>query len=340
MMLRPMRSAVISAIAAVLLGLSVAFVPQPHAQQAQGDGAWREVLRVPPRDLDPARFSNNALRLPTGLRTHRFGFEYLPPKEQKHRAIYDLLREKQVLEKVQAYLSPLHLPNDVRLEVAPCDGRVNAQFWQNVIKVCYEYFDWIWRNAPKDAQSGLSKRDAMIGPAVDVFLHEVGHAVLQLNDIPLLGNEEDAADYIATFLILQFPDDDARRLIMGASYIFGKDALRDQQRAPELTELAGRHSLPAQRYFNRLCMAYGRDPMLYADAVARGMLTPQRAQHCAYEYSYISDAFRRLVSPYIDMELAADVKSRRWFEFETPFADVKPRPAGAPRDASRPGTQR
>ena len=101
----------------------------------------------------------------------------------------------------------------------------------------------------------------------------------------LLGNEEDAADFIATFLILQFSEADARRLIMGASFIFGPEALQDQERTPALAELAARHSLPAQRFFNRLCMAYGKDPALYADAVTRGMLPARRANHCAYEYS-------------------------------------------------------
>ncbi|NWG25526.1 MAG: hypothetical protein HXY30_14120, partial [Pseudorhodoplanes sp.] len=130
-----------------------------------------------------------------------------------------------------------------------------------------------------------------------------------------------------------FAEADARRLIMGASLIFGREALQEQQSAPELAELAGRHSLPAQRYFNRLCMAYGKDPKLYADVIERGMLTQQRANHCAYEYSYISDAFRRLIGPYIDQDLARKVKAIKWFDFETDFADVKPPAAGERRNA-------
>lgn len=321
----------LSAVAIVALGLlapASAIAQETAAQQTSPAGsAWRNVLKMDQRELTPATFRNNALRLPSAMKTHRFNFEYLPPKDPKHKWIYELMRDREVLEKVQAFMAPLYLPVPVRLEIAGCDGRVNAHFWQNVIKVCYEYFDWIWRHAPKKPRFGLTPEDAMIGPIVDVFFHEAGHAILQLADIPLLGSEEDAADNIATFLILQFSEADARRLIMGNSLIFGADALAQQQRAPEFAELAGRHLLPAQRYFNRLCMAYGKDPVLYADAVGRGMLTRQRADHCAYEYGYISDAFRRLVTPYIDPDLAIKVRSTNWFAFDSPFVDVKPQPA-------------
>ena len=315
---------------AVFMLLLAAPAPTPVGAQipaAPKPGTWQDLNKLPQRALDPAKFENNALRVPNGLKTHQFTYEYKPPQDQKHLPIYNMLRERQILERVQAFLTPIYLPNAVKLETAGCDGRVNAQFWRNVITVCYEYFDWIHQNTPKMATAGLTPHDAMIGPTVDVFLHEVGHCLLQLLDIPLLGNEEDAADFIATFLILQFSEADARRLIMGASFIFGPEALQDQERTPALAELAARHSLPAQRFFNRLCMAYGKDSHLYADAVSRGMLPARRANHCAYEYSYISDAFRRLIRPYTDHELVKEVRARRWFEFESTFADVKPQPA-------------
>jgi hypothetical protein len=328
MMCRHRELWTVAALAAGLLSLSPAGAQNPEAKPASaGKPVWQDLLRIPQRELDPATFDNNALRIPKGLKTGQFTFEYVPPQDPKHVKIYDLMREKEVLQRFQAFLTPLFLPNTVRLEIAGCDGRINAHFWRNVITVCYEYFEWIWKNTPRMAKFGLPPRDAMNGPTVDVFLHEVGHAALQLLDIPLLGSEEDAADYFATFLILQFAEEDARRLIMGASFIFGREALKEQESAPELAELAGRHSLPAQRYFNRLCMAYGKDPQLYADVVERGMLTRQRADHCAYEYAYISDAFRRLVGPYIDQDLASKVKAIRWFEFESEFSDVKPQPA-------------
>ena len=272
----------------------------------------------------------DALKVPkNGVKTNQFTVEYVEPTEPRHFLIHDMMKDKKLLEKFQAFLAPIRLPNPVKLQIAGCDGRANAHFWQGTITVCYEYFEYIWGHTPKMSKAGLSPRDAMIGPTVDVFLHEAGHAILQQLDIPLLAREEDAADYIATYLILEFCDEDARRLILGASFISGNEAMEEQGKAPQLAALADVHSLPAVRYFNRWCMAYGKDPVLFADAIDLGMLTPARAKHCSYEYAYISDAMKRLIEPFVDQKMAQEIKSRKWFTFETPFAEVMARPGGS-----------
>ena len=277
------------------------------------------------RDFDASKFRNDALRLPkSGLKSHQFTIEYVPPKDPKHTHLYDLLRQRKVLEKFQEFLAPIYLPNPVKLQTIGCDGVVNAHFWKNTVQVCYEYFDWIHQNTPKVSQAGMSPHDAMIGPTVDVFLHETGHAILQLLDIPIFAREEDAADYVALIIMLEFSREDARRLILGASIIAGHDAKQEQEKHPSLRTLADMHSLPAVRYFNRWCMAYGMDPVLFADAIELGLLSPGRASHCRYEYSYNADAFKRLITPYLDPDFVQEVRSRKWFEFDTPFAQAEP----------------
>jgi len=254
------------------------------------------------------------------LKTNQFDVEYVEPKNPAHRPIYEMLKEKHILEKFQAFLAPIKLPIRITLKVEGCDGVANATFWDDAIKVCYEYFEYIWKQTPKMATRGLSQKDAMIGPTVDVFLHEAGHAVLEVLDIPFFGREEEVADYFATYLLLQFCKDDARRLILGASFISGREAMEEQGKAPELRLLADTHSLPAQRHFNRWCMAYGADPVLFADAISFGMLPQSRAKHCRYEYQTNEYAFRKLISPYIDEDLKREVMARKWFQFETPVA--------------------
>ena len=51
---------------------------------------------------------------------------------------------------------------------------------------------------------------------VATFLHEAGHALFDLLEVPLLGREEDAADQLAAYYVLQFPKEIKRRLILGA----------------------------------------------------------------------------------------------------------------------------
>lgn len=251
------------------------------------------------------------------LKTNRFDIDYVEPKNPAHRHIYELLQKEHVLEKVQALLAPVKLPIRIALKLEDCDGIANATFWDDVIKVCYEYIDYVLKHASKVAADGLPLRDAMIGPAIEVFLHEAGHAVLEVLDIPFFGREEEVADYFATYILLQLCKDDARRLILGTSFVSGAEAIDEQGKAPELHLLADTHSLPAQRYFNRWCMAYGADPLLFADAIGNGMLPQSRAKHCRYEYQTNEFAFKTLISPYIDEKLKQDVWARNWFALPT-----------------------
>lgn len=253
----------------------------------------------------------------SALMTNRFDIAYVQPKNPAHLAIYETLQKEHILEKVQVLLAPVKLPIRITLKLEGCDGVANATFWDDVIKVCYEYIDYVLNHASKAAADGLPLRDMMIGPAIEVFLHEAGHAVLEVLDIPFFGREEEVADYFATYILLQLCKDDARRLILGTSFVGGAEAIDEQGKAPELHLLADTHSLPAQRYFNRWCMAYGANPVLFADAIGNGMLPQSRAKHCRYEYQTNEFAFKTLISPYIDEKLKQDVWARNWFALPT-----------------------
>jgi hypothetical protein len=274
---------------------------------------------------DLALFLSNKSRLssaparsnPTGssgeLKTSQFDIAYVEPKNPAHRPIFEMLKEEQILEKVQALLAPVKLPLRITLKLEGCDGIANATFWEDAIIVCYEYIEYAWNHARLTAASDFSPRDARIGSTVEVFLHEAGHAVLEVLDIPFFGREEEVADYFATYILLQLCKDDARRLILGASFVNGREAAEEQGKVPEPRLLAATHSLPAQRFFNRWCMAYGANPVLFADAISDGMLPQSRAKHCRYEYQTNAFAFNTLIRPYIDEEMKQKVLAARWF---------------------------
>jgi len=61
--------------------------------------------------------------------------------------------------------------------------------------------------------------NAILGPFVDVFLHESGHAVFDLLKLPVLGREADAADLFSAYVMLQLGKEDARTLILGSAYL-------------------------------------------------------------------------------------------------------------------------
>jgi hypothetical protein len=238
--------------------------------------------------------------------------EYVPPKNPAHQSTYDRLKQTRALERIQTLLSPLRLPRPLFLKVSGCDGDSNAWYDEGFVTVCYEFLADILKNAPEQTlpsgtaseqtlPSGITQEDEILGPLIDVFLHETGHAVFDQLKVPVLGREEDAADLFSAYIMLQLGKEGARRLILGSAYQYKADVVSPQV---PLTKYADEHGIPAQRFFNVLCIAYGADPKLFADVVEKGYLPKQRAEGCDGEYEQIAFAFKKLIGPYIDQKLA------------------------------------
>jgi hypothetical protein len=265
---------------------------------------------------------------PWPLYTDQVRGQYVPPKDSKHQTIQTALRERRVLERLRELLSPLRLPRILTLKVESCDGVANAFYEDDAVTVCYEYLDFVLQSAPKQTTpGGLTPADALIGPTIDVFLHEVGHAAFDMLEIPIFGREEDAADMFSAYILLRFAPADAQRLIRGVAFLGAKEAKEAQQQAPEIKSFADSHGLPAQRYFNVLCMAYGFDEKAYADAVTRGGLPAERAEGCADEYAMLDRAFKTLINPYVDARRWRKVRASARFGFgEAKSVGAKSRP--------------
>jgi hypothetical protein len=237
---------------------------------------------------------------PVALKSNRIQISYVEPKNPAHQEIYEALKEHRVLERFKGYLSPLRLPVPLLLKTEGCDGGANAWYEESehAITVCYEYIAEVLSNAPEDiGAGGVSRQDAIVGPTIEVFLHEAGHAVFNLLKVPILGREEDAADQFAGYMMLRLDKEVAHDTITGVAFMYGNEALSQD---PKLKQFANVHGVAAQRFYNVLCLAYGKDPVLFADMVEKGFLPESRAEGCANEYKQVDYAFKKLVYPYID----------------------------------------
>jgi hypothetical protein len=242
-------------------------------------------------------------------KAERIVIEYVEPTNSAHKPLFDLLKENHALERVKELLTPVRWPRPLRLELKGCDGESNAWYADAVVTVCYEYLDDMWRSAnSRRRPSAIAREEAFMGPFVDVFLHEASHALFHLLEIPLLGREEDAADQIAAYHMLQFPKETKRRLILGSAYAYAselrvrraRDLYRPRLEVGRHVTFADEHGTPAQRLYNLLCIAYGSDKELFADVVEKGYLPIERADWCEDEYRQIDFAYRKLIAPHVD----------------------------------------
>ncbi|MEH3140680.1 MAG: DUF4344 domain-containing metallopeptidase [Mycobacterium kyogaense] len=213
-----------------------------------------------------------------------------------------LLEDNQVLDDLAADINDsLHLPHDIALRGAQCD-EPNA-FWNaqdSSITLCYEDAD-----SAKKVFTALGDPDptaAAVNSEYATFYHEVGHMAISIYDLPITGREEDVADQLAAFVLLQpgddgKPDPESIKAVKDFARTFeASGAEREQLGAADFADV---HSLDETRMFNLQCWIYGADPDASADLVTSGELPEDRADGCADEWNQLDNAWSTLLDPHL-----------------------------------------
>src|SRR5215471_19528814 len=262
------------------------------------------------------------------VRTNRILFEYVPPTNPEHQPLYDLLKQHRTLEKLQEVFSPFRIPIDLTLRTIGCDGVSNARYQRPDVIVCYEYLNEIYQTMPKETTpEGITPHDAVLGQTFYVFGHEMGHAMFDVLKVPVIGDAENGADHFSAYMMLQFGKARAKDLITGAAYTYKKYVQGPLVSAP-LAAFSDIHDAPAQRFYNLLCLAYGADPVLFAEFVEKDSIEylPQgRALNCKGEYEQVTNAFNASIRPHLDERLEKEVLDKTWL----PNVKSNDRPAAA-----------
>jgi hypothetical protein len=262
---------------------------------------------------------------PQELRNDQIDIAYVEPSDDSFRPIYESLKARRVLEELRAFLAPLQLPKKVLVKIEQCDAPDRVyQRGAPVVTVCYEYIARLQELAAKippgsKTQRGVSRDDVVVGGFVQIFLQRMSSAVFDVMDVPVWGREQDAADKVAAFLMLQFGSDTARKLLNGAAFFF-----EASDRTWSGSDFSDVRSPDAQRFFNYLCVAYGGDPQTFGDfvegdskrsRVRRIDLLPQhRASRCAHEYKQLQWAFTKTIMPNVNGDLLRVVLATDWLQ--------------------------
>jgi hypothetical protein len=270
--------------------------------------------------------------------------EYEPPKNPAHQKIYELVKERHGLEIFKQLLSPFRLPVDITIKTLGCDGVANAYFDRDgnkrSIRICYEYLQDVMDKLPKETTpTGITPHDALVGQLMFALMHETGHAMFDIFQVPIWGHQEDAADQFATWIMLQFGGERAHRVIRGAAYSYAgfiKAVKDDPKVTVPLAAFSSDHGQPEERFFNLACIAYGYDPKIFAKIVDLNLLPQSRAKKCKFEYEDLTDAMHQLIGPHVDKELAKKVLADPWVTDNLPSTPSLPPSASAPAAFERP----
>ena len=251
--------------------------------------------------------------------------EYKAPTDKKLEPIYQRLKSRAVLERMQAFLAPLRLPQPLNIMTAQCGGQIELPYQPDApVTICYEYVALIEQAAPAgiDAvgQAIVTRDIALVGPFVQFTLRNVARHIIDMLELPVWGNAEDAADSLAAFIMLEVSPQVAQKTIFGTAYFFAKT------RQSEKLDLAAIRPHIAQRYFNLLCIAVGSDLVRYSVFLPVDRqegpvdLPKNRIGHCLQlaapehnEYNQIKYAFHQLIrDKHVDLPLLKQVRTIEW----------------------------
>ncbi|MCL9775230.1 DUF4344 domain-containing metallopeptidase [Vibrio methylphosphonaticus] len=108
---------------------------------------------------------------------------------------------------------------------------------------------------------GKPAKQGAMDTMLHTLLHEIGHAYIADQQIPILGKEEDAVDNFAAVLMINYVNGGSDAVISAAD-MFSFES-EDRPQYYEVSEYIGEHSFDLQRYFSALCLVYGSDPEHY-----------------------------------------------------------------------------
>lgn len=234
---------------------------------------------------------------PRGAGGGELKIRYKTTRNPDLRELAQILKDERIFDIALPLAKQLRLPQDLPVSFEEC-GEDNAFYNPETrsITMCYELFYVLGTIFADPNSTDEEVGQAMIGAAFFIFLHEFGHGLVHLLDLPITGKEEDAVDDLATLILIN-----AGEQMAAASAIGHFGSLADQYESGSTEELAfwDEHSLSAQRVYSIACLLFGSDPESFAELVGDDGLPEERAARCPDEFRQKSRAWDKLLEPHL-----------------------------------------
>jgi hypothetical protein len=224
------------------------------------------------------------------------------PRGKENQIGYELLKASETRYLAKSLASAFELPDT--LTIKGVNGFGGGPFYNpedNSITLPYEFatvvLGVVAQSEPEESEYEWGEA---VG-AVDSFIlaHEFGHALIHNFELPVLGREEDAADGIATALLL----------LASEGSVYAADAAEfwinfsGRQDPPQLAEYADNHSFDRQRADNILCWIGGAEEELLVAFVENEVLPESRAVSCPGEWELLRRSVEQVMEPHLEHPL-------------------------------------
>lgn len=187
-------------------------------------------------------------------------FEIKEPESEKYMIFYNSFK-KTGPDMATFFNAQFNFPKNLYFVIEECDNP-NPAYYNGIqtVKICYLFLDES-RNFAKEYESQIGKKgylELLNGLFVFVFVHEIAHGLIDILDLPVVGNEEIAADQLATLILLEsiIQEPESEFVLAGPMQFFAEDTKNylDIDSIP----FWHKHPLGEQRSVDILCLAYGK----------------------------------------------------------------------------------
>lgn len=213
---------------------------------------------------------------------------------EKYKKVKTLFENSKVFDKITNSINKkIALPNDVTISFSECK-EANAFYQENKITMCYELIEKVTQTFTETVNTEEELDTAMRDTTSFLLFHEIGHALIDVLDLPTTGKEEDTADQLAAWTITN-AGDDGEEIVLNAVTWFYLNAEKEKKNDLLFWD---QHSLNQQRFSDITCLVYGKDQK-HSYLIEQGILKEERAKECTSEYLRIDRTFNALLKPYL-----------------------------------------
>ncbi|MCS5420881.1 MULTISPECIES: DUF4344 domain-containing metallopeptidase [Psychrilyobacter] len=185
---------------------------------------------------------------------------YSPPTEKKEKEVREWMIKNRVIENlVDTVNKEIKIEEELLVVVGDGDS-VHYNSENREIVITYDFVMEV-RERFKDEYEKeweIYAKDSI----EHTFYHELGHALVDLLNIPVLGKEEDAVDDFGIIMLILTSEDGEERAISAAELFF-MEGMEVEEYSSE--DLMDEHSLDDQRGYRSLSLVYGSNPEKYED---------------------------------------------------------------------------
>ena len=220
-----------------------------------------------------------------------FEVKYLDTSNKVERKLKKWLEKSPELQLIISLINQeIKLNESLMLEFGGSDGPL-FDSGINKILIPYDFMlevEQRFKHAKYLSDTGLSNKEATMDALMHTIFHELAHALIFQFDLPVLGKEEDAADGLASVLLIEYLEK-GQEVVITAADLFDLESQDIIEYQAE--DYWDEHSLDIQRYYSSICHVYGSDPKKYKQVKIDEKFSNEKAENCIDDYDILVNSW-------------------------------------------------